>query len=101
MKYEGRGQGGGGFKLIPLEKSILKKPSLIKVKADLDENMKCPTSFEYSDLQSIFTRVLHNHAPKKKKILWFNNSPFMTKTLRKAIMHRSKLKNIYNKEKDR
>ena len=30
-----------------------------------------------------------------KKIARFNNSPFMTKTLRKAIMHRSKLKNIY------
>ena len=26
----------------------------------------------------------------------FNNNPFMSKALRKAIMHRSKLKNIYN-----
>ena len=31
----------------------------------------------------------------KEKIVRFNNSPFMTKTLRKAIMHRSRLKNIY------
>ena len=61
-------------------------------KADLDQNLKCTTSSKYSDFQSIFTRVLHNHAPIKKKILRFNNSPFMTKTLRKAIMHRSKLK---------
>ena len=32
----------------------------------------------------------------KKKILRFNDNPFMTKSLRKAIMHRSKVKNIYN-----
>ena len=61
-------------------------------KADLDQNLKCTTSFEYSDFQISFTQVLHNHALTKKKILRFNNSPFMTKTLRKAIMHRSKLK---------
>ena len=67
-------------------------------RADLDQNLKFTTSFEYSDFQSTFTRVLHNNAPIKKKILRFNNSPFMTKTLRKSIMHRSKLKNIYNKK---
>ena len=37
------------------------------LKADLDQNLKCTTSFEYSDFQSSFTRVLHNHAPIKKK----------------------------------
>ena len=61
--------------------------------------MKCTTSFEYSDFQSTFTRVLHSHVPIKKKILQFNNSLFMTKTLRKVIMHRSKFKNIYNKKR--
>ena len=40
-------------------------------------------------------QVLNNHAPVKKKIVRFNNSPFMIKTLRKAIMHRSRLKHIY------
>ena len=49
--------------------------------ADLDQNLKCTTSFEYSDFQSIFTRVLHNHAPIKKKVIQFNKSSFMTKTL--------------------
>ena len=68
-------------------------------KTDLDLNLKCATSFEYSDFQSPFTRVLHNHAPIKKKILRFNNSPFMTKTPSKAIMHRSKFKNIYKKKR--
>ena len=32
---------------------------------------------------------------QQKKIVPFNDSPFMTKTLRKAIVHRSRLKNIY------
>ena len=61
-----------------------------KFKADLDQNLKCATSFEYSDFRRTLTRVLHNHAVIKKKILRFNNSRFMTKTLRKTIMHRSK-----------
>ena len=68
-------------------------------KADLDLNLKFTTGFEYSDFQSTFTRVLHNYAPIKKKILQFNNGPFMTKTLSKAIMQRSKLKNIYSKKR--
>ena len=38
-------------------------------KADLDQNLKCTTSFEYSNFQNTLTRVLHNHAPIKKKIL--------------------------------
>ena len=33
----------------------------------------------------------------KKNILRISNSPLMTKTLRKAILNRSKLKNIYNR----
>ena len=33
----------------------------------------------------------------KKKIRRFNNNPFMTKQLRKAIMHCSRLKNVFNK----
>ena len=33
----------------------------------------------------------------KKKFLRGNNAPFMNKTLSKAFMHRSKLKNKYNK----
>ena len=68
-------------------------------KTGLDLNLQCTTGFEYSDFQSIFTRVLHNHAPIKKKILRFNNSPFMTKTLRKSMIHRSKFKNIYSKKR--
>ena len=51
-------------------------------KVDLDQNLNCATI------------TLVTNAPIMKKILRFNNSPFMTKTLRKAIMHISKFKNI-------
>ena len=68
-------------------------------KADLNLNLKCTTGFKHADFQSTFTQVLHNHALIEKKIRRFNSSPFMTKTLRKAIMHRSKFKNVYNKKR--
>ena len=64
-------------------------------KAELDNKLKSGVVTEYSNFQKIFIQVLNNHAPAKKKIMLFNNSPFMTKTLRKAIMHRSRLKKIY------
>ena len=44
-------------------------------------------------------QVLNAHVPVKKKIQRFNNNPFMTKQLRKAIMHRSRLKNVFNKNR--
>ena len=64
---------------------------------DLDNNLKNNNITEYSHFQNIFLEILHKHAPIKKKILRFNDNPFMTKALRKAIMHRSKLKNIFHK----
>ena len=66
-------------------------------KEDLDNNLKNNSITEYSHFQNIFLEILHKHAPIKKKILRFNDNPFMTKALRKAIMHRSKLKNIFHK----
>ena len=42
-------------------------------------------------------KVLDWHAPKKTKTVRGNNAPFMNKVLSKAFMHRSKLKNQYNK----
>ena len=94
------------FIVTALKSQFIKGNAKIKLyrdyssfKADLDQNLKCTTSFKYSDFQSTFTRVLHNHVPIKKKILGFHNNLFLTKILRKAIMHRSKLKNIYNKKR--
>ena len=51
----------------------------------------------YDDFKEIFMTTLEKHAPSKTKILRGNNAPFMSKKLSKEIMHRSKLKNNYNK----
>ena len=45
----------------------------------------------------IYYKKLNKHAPIKEKTIRGNNAPFMNKTLSKAFMERSKLKNIYNK----
>ena len=66
-------------------------------KEDLGNNLKNNSITEYSHFQNIFLEILHKHAPIKKKIFRFNDNPFMTKALRKAIMHRSKFKNIFHK----
>ena len=42
-------------------------------------------------------QTLNSHAPNKKKVVRGNHQPFMSKILSKAFMHRSKLKNLYNK----
>ena len=69
-------------------------------KAELDNKLKSGVVTEYSNFQNIFIQVLNNHAPAKKKILLFSDNSFMTKTLRKAIMHRSRLKNIYVRKRN-
>ena len=51
----------------------------------------------YDDFKDIFMTTLNNHAPEKKKIVRGNQAPFMSHCLSKAIMHRSKLKNKFNK----
>ena len=51
----------------------------------------------YDDFKEIFMKVLNLYAPMKKKIVRGNNAPFINKTLSKAFMHRSKLKNKYTK----
>ena len=65
---------------------------------DLGESLENHTSYDYSCFQSIFIALLNKHAPIKKKIMHFNNNSFMSKALRNAIIHRSKLKNIINVE---
>ena len=55
------------------------------------------STMNYEGFLDIFTRILNRHAPLKQKIIRGNQAPFITKALSKAIMLRSKLKNIYNK----
>ena len=53
----------------------------------------------YGTLDSVVETVLNVHAPIKEKYDRANDRPFMAKTLRKAIMLRSSLRNKYNKNK--
>ena len=57
------------------------------------------TSSSYDDFETTFSKELNKHGPLKKKILRHNKNRFMIKELRKVIMLRSKLKNIFNKDK--
>ena len=50
----------------------------------------------FSDFQKIFLNVLDRHAHYKTRVIRGNNKSHINKTLRKAIMKRSKLKNIAN-----
>ena len=52
---------------------------------------------DYNCFQNCFEKVLDKHAPMKKKYARANDGPFMNRTLRKATMLRSRLKNRYNK----
>ena len=55
-----------------------------------------PDTMQYEEFKEIFMRVLNFHASNKQRVVRGNNQPFMNKTLSKAFMHRSKLKNRYN-----
>ena len=57
----------------------------------LSKSIDCRT---YRDL---YIEVLNRHAPLKKKTVRANQVPYMTRTLRKAIMMRSKLENNFLK----
>ena len=52
-----------------------------------------PEVSSYSDFHKIFLHHLDKHAPVKTRLLRANNQPHVNKTMRKAIMIRSRLKN--------
>ena len=54
---------------------------------------------DLSEFTEIFLSILDEHAPKKQKFIRANNSNFVTKSLRQAIMKRSKLRNKYLRER--
>ena len=65
---------------------------------DLKENLQQVETLEIDNFMQIFMEVLNNYAPMEKKVVRGNNAPFMNKTLSKEFMHRSKLKNKFNKK---
>ena len=72
-----------------------------KFKEDLGKesfrNSSCLKKFEV--FNAIVTGVLDIHAPIKKISVRANDGPLMTKALRKAIMNRTRLRNIYCKDR--
>ena len=52
---------------------------------------------KFEDFETIFMNILNKHAPMKEKLIRANNSPFMNKTMSKAIMTTSRLKNKFLK----
>ena len=57
------------------------------------------SSSNFEEFFDIFLATLNEHVPLKKKKIRFNNQVFMSKTFRRAIMKRSKLRNTFNKKR--
>ena len=55
------------------------------------------TLFDYSHFENIFLNTLNKYAPCKNKYIRANEGCFMNKTLKRAVMHRTKLKNKFLK----
>ena len=56
-------------------------------------------SSNYAQFPELFENVLYKHASLKKRKVRDNQMPFMTKTLRQAIMLRSKLFRTFTESK--
>ena len=69
-----------------------------KFETELKFKLNSQTNLSYSTFQAVFLEILNKIAPVKVKVLRFNSNAFMTKSLRKAIMLRSRLKNNLNKK---
>ena len=69
-------------------------------KVNLKEKILNAVKNIYLQCQILNRSTFHRFAALKQKVVRNNNQPFMTETLRKAIMKRSKLKNKFNKERN-
>ena len=70
-----------------------------KFGTELKLKLNSQTNLNYSIFQAVFLEILNKIAPVKAKVQRFNNNAFMTKSLKKAIMLRSRLKNNFNKQR--
>ena len=62
---------------------------------ELKNNLINSSTESYEFFEKVFLDTLNKHAPLKKKSVRANHAPYVTKTLRKAIMRRSNLQIIY------
>ena len=54
---------------------------------------------ELKEFNEFFLKVLDKHAPRKQKYIRADNSNYITKALRKEIMHGSRLRNKLLRER--
>ena len=95
--------------LVVLKKIRKAKPKVINYSdyRHFDRNsFRCALKFKlskisrhsYSSFERVFLEILNDHAPLKQKTIRANHAPYMTKTLRKAVMHGSQLETKYRKQ---
>ena len=56
------------------------------------------THSSYSSFEKVFLETLKDHAPLKQKTIRANHAPYLTKTLWKAMVHRTQLETKYGKQ---
>ena len=66
---------------------------------DLRYNLKFLPPGDFNTFYYMISSLLDSYAPMKKKVLRGNQKPYFNKDLSKAIMERSRLKNIANKSR--
>ena len=69
-----------------------------KFKSNLNEKLSEDIS-NYESFETTLIEVLNKHPPLRKKFLTPNHAPYITKTLRKVIRHRSQLETKYLRTK--
>ena len=75
------------------------KEFLAELSENLQNGMKSPSLKDYDSFEENFITALNKHAPMKRKTIRGNEKPHMNKILKKAIMKRTRLRNIYRKTK--
>ena len=70
-----------------------------KFETELKLKLNSQTNLGYCTFQAVLLEILNKIAPVKVKVLRFKSNAFMTKSFRKAIMLRSRLKNNFNKQR--
>ena len=74
------------------------KYNTLDFRRDINDTInKLSSKMNFDSMNTAMVKVLDQHAPIKKKYIRANDGKFMTKELKKAIMHRSKLKNKFNR----
>ena len=64
-----------------------------KFHSDLERSFKINKIMDYTKFETIFLNAFDKHAPYKQKVIRANQKPYITRQLRRAIMHRSYLEN--------